>query len=89
MAPTYPSKRKYERETMLKVTVGFNRHTEPELVEMIEAQDSRAGFLKGLARRELPTWQSERKAEKEADEFTEALKRSQAEAVRKRREEGK
>lgn len=50
MAPTYPSKKKYEKETMLKVTVGFNRNTEPELVERIEREKSRAGYLKQLAR---------------------------------------
>lgn len=49
MAKTYPSKKKYERETVLKVTVGFNRNTEPELVAWMERKGNKAGYLKRLA----------------------------------------
>ena len=53
MAPTYPSKKKYERETMLKVTVGFNRNTEPDLVERVSKEESRAGYLKRLVKEDI------------------------------------
>lgn len=53
MAPAYPSKRKYESEKVLKVTVGFSRISEKELVERIEREPSRAGYLKRLVRDDI------------------------------------
>ncbi|MFR4999826.1 MAG: hypothetical protein ACLUCU_05080 [Slackia sp.] len=53
MTPTYPSKKKYESEKVLKVTVGFSRISEPELVERIEKQESRAGYLKRLVKEDI------------------------------------
>lgn len=50
---TYPSKRKYEKEKVLKVTVGFSRISEPELVERVEREPSKAGYLKRLVREAL------------------------------------
>ena len=50
---TYPSKRKYEKEKVLKVTVGFSRISEPELVERVEREPSKAGYLKRLVRETL------------------------------------
>lgn len=49
----YPSNRRYEREKLLKVTVAFNRSTEPDLVERMEEQDSKAGYLKRLVRDDI------------------------------------
>lgn len=53
MTPTYPSKKKYESEKVLKVTVGFSRISEPELVERVEKQESRAGYLKRLVKEDI------------------------------------
>lgn len=50
MAPTYPSKARYDAKNVVKVTVGFNRATEPELVERMEREENKAGYLKGLVR---------------------------------------
>ena len=51
--PTYPSKKRYDAKTIVKVTVGFNRNTEPELVERIEQEESKATFLKQLVREQV------------------------------------
>lgn len=47
---TYPSKKRYDARTIIKVTVGFNRNTEPELVERIEQEPNRTAFIKELVR---------------------------------------
>lgn len=51
--PTYPSKKRYDEKNLVRVTVGFNRKTEPELVQRIEAEESRATFLKRLVREQV------------------------------------
>lgn len=50
---TYPSKKRYDAKNIVKVTVGFNRNTEPELVERIEAEEERVAFLKQLVREQI------------------------------------
>lgn len=50
---TYPSKLRYEREKVLKVTVGFSRISEPDLVARIEKEDSKAGYLKRLVKEDV------------------------------------
>ena len=49
----YPSSAKYERDNLLRVMVKFNRKTEPELVERVEEQDSKAGYLKRLVKEDV------------------------------------
>ena len=49
----YPANKRYERDTLLKVTVSFNRNTEPDLVERMEEQDSKAGYLKRLVKEDV------------------------------------
>ena len=49
----YPSKKKYDEENLLRVTVGFNRRTEPELVERLEREKNRAGYLRRLVQADL------------------------------------
>ena len=49
----YPSNVKYKRENMLRVTVPFNRRTEPELVAKMEEQDSKASYLKRLVKEDI------------------------------------
>ena len=51
--PTYPSKKRYDAKNILKVAVGFNRNTEPELVERMEREESKATFLKRLVREQV------------------------------------
>uniref|UniRef100_A0A7C9NUA2 Uncharacterized protein n=1 Tax=Muribaculaceae bacterium Z82 TaxID=2304548 RepID=A0A7C9NUA2_9BACT len=51
--PTYPSKKRYDAKNIVKVAVGFNRNTEPELVSRIEKEPNRAGYLKSLVREAL------------------------------------
>lgn len=53
MAKTYPSKKRYDAKNVLRVAVGFNRRTEPELVARIEREDNKAGYLKRLVREDL------------------------------------
>ena len=53
MTSTYPSKKRYESEKVLKVTVGFSKISESELVERIERESSRAGYLKRLVREDV------------------------------------
>lgn len=50
---TYPSKKHYDAKNILKVAVGFNRNTEPELVERMEREESKATFLKRLVREQV------------------------------------
>lgn len=49
----YPSSAKYERENLLRVMVKFNRKTEPELVERVEQEESKAGYLKRLVKEDI------------------------------------
>ena len=49
----YPTNQRYEKEKLLKVTVAFNRNREPELVERMEAQENKAGYLKRLVREDV------------------------------------
>jgi hypothetical protein len=49
----YPSNAKYERDNLVAVRVAFNRRTEPELVERIEREDNRAGYLKRLVSEDI------------------------------------
>lgn len=50
---TYPAKKRYDAKNILKVAVGFNRNTEPELVERMEKEPSKATFLKKLVREQI------------------------------------
>lgn len=49
----YPANQRYERDTLLKVSVAFNRNTEPELVAKVEEQESKAGYLKRLVKEDV------------------------------------
>lgn len=48
--PTYPSKKRYDKKTLRKVLVSFNRNVEPELVEFIERKENKSGYIKQLVR---------------------------------------
>lgn len=49
----YPANKRYEEKNIVKVAVGFNRRTEPELVARVEMEDNRAGYLKRLVREDI------------------------------------
>lgn len=49
----YPANKRYEEKNIVKVTVGFNRSTEPELAERVEAEDNKAGYLKRLVQEDV------------------------------------
>lgn len=49
----YESNAKYEKENLLRVMVKFNRKTEPELVERMESQENKAGYLKRLVKDDI------------------------------------
>lgn len=49
----YPANKRYAEKNLLKVTVSFNRKTEPDLVERVEGQESKAGYLKRLVKEDV------------------------------------
>lgn len=49
----YPSSAKYEREKLLRVMVKFHREHEADLVERMEQQENKAGYLKRLVKEDL------------------------------------
>ena len=49
----YPANKRYRDKSILRVSVDFNRNTEPDLVERIEQQESKAGYLKSLVREDI------------------------------------
>lgn len=53
MTATPPSKKRYEKDKVLKVTVGFSRISEPELVDRIEHEKSKAGYLRRLVQEDV------------------------------------
>lgn len=49
----YPANARYEKTNIVKVAVGFNRKTEPELVKRIEKEENKAGYIKRLVREDI------------------------------------
>ena len=49
----YPSKKRYDAKNIVRVTVAFNRNTEPELVERIVKEEKKAKFLKRLVKEQI------------------------------------
>lgn len=45
-----PQKKKYDKETLLKISVAFNRKAEPDLVKFIENKESRTEYIRQLVR---------------------------------------
>ena len=60
----YPSSAKYEREKLLRVMVKFHREHEAELVERMEQQENRAGYLKELVRRDIEAGKENKEGER-------------------------
>lgn len=55
----YPANYRYDKENRVKVTVGFNRRTEPELTDWIEKHENKAGYLKRLAEDDMKRAETE------------------------------
>lgn len=49
----YPSKKRYDKKNVVRVSVAFNRSTEPELVDYIESIDNKSGHIKDLLKAEM------------------------------------
>ena len=49
----YPTQKRYIKKAMRPVMVSFNRNTEPELVEWIEQQENKQGYIKRLVREDM------------------------------------
>lgn len=49
----YAPQQRYKAANIVKVTVDFNRKTEPDLVEKIEEQENKAGYLKNLIKKDI------------------------------------
>lgn len=49
----YPSKRRYDKETLVKASVSFNRNIEPDLAEFVERKENKAGYLKSLVKEDF------------------------------------
>lgn len=49
----YPSKRRYDKKNVVRVSVAFNRSTEPELVDYIESIGNKSGYIKDLLKAEM------------------------------------
>lgn len=49
----YPTNYRYDKNNRIKVNVGFNRRTEPELTEWIDGKENKAGYLKELAQKDM------------------------------------
>lgn len=56
----YPSKQRYDKRTLVKVGVSFNRNLEPELAAFVEAKENKAGYIKGLVRRDFEEQKKEK-----------------------------
>lgn len=60
-----PSKKKYDKETLLKISVAFNRKAEPDLVEFIQSKESRTEYIRQLVRDDFNKVRADAKKEKE------------------------
>lgn len=49
----YPAKKRYAKKALVNVTVQFNRNTEAELIEHVEKQPNKSGYIKGLIRADI------------------------------------
>ncbi|WP_251178088.1 hypothetical protein [Adlercreutzia agrestimuris] len=49
----YPANKRYEAKALRKMTIAFNRNTESDLLEWIESQENKAGYIKQLIREDM------------------------------------
>ncbi|MEY8561629.1 hypothetical protein AALA21_01020 [Eggerthellaceae bacterium 3-80] len=49
----YHANKRYEAKALRKMMIAFNRNTEPDLLEWIESQENKAGYIKRLIREDM------------------------------------
>ncbi len=49
----YEPQRRYHAKAIMRVTVDFNRNTESDLVERVEREPNRSGYIKQLVREDV------------------------------------
>ena len=47
------AQKKYKAKNTVRVCIDFNRATEQPLIEKLEEQDNKSGYIKGLMRKDL------------------------------------
>lgn len=57
----YPANLRYQKKNVLQVKVGFNRSTEEKLVERLEEEPNKAGYIKNLVREDVERRENENK----------------------------
>ena len=50
---TYPAKKRYDAKNLVRYSLVLNRNTDAELIEHMERQESKNGYLKKLIRDDL------------------------------------
>jgi hypothetical protein len=53
MMMVYPSKQRYDKRTLVRVAVAFNRNTDKELTEFIENKENRPEYIRSLVRADM------------------------------------
>ncbi len=46
----YPSKQRYDKRTLVKASISFNRNHEPDICDWLEGMDNKAGYIQELVR---------------------------------------
>lgn len=49
----YPAQKRYDAKNLVRVSVAFNRKTEPEITKRIEQEENKAKFLKQLVKEQI------------------------------------
>lgn len=49
----YPANKRYAKKALRQLKIDINRNTEPDLLEWIESQENKAGYIKRLIREDM------------------------------------
>jgi hypothetical protein len=53
LAPQGEAQRRYKKKNVVRVTVDFNRATEQPLIDKLDGQPNKAGYIKKLIRDDI------------------------------------
>ena len=53
MTPYYPAHRRYQKKNLVRFALDVNRNTEADLLEWLQSQENKAGYIKGLIRADM------------------------------------
>ena len=53
MTPYYPANRRYRQKAIARFTLDVNRNTEADLLEWLQGQHNKTGYIKGLIRADM------------------------------------